>query len=178
MSGARVLAAVLVGLAVAAPASAQVAVEARAGASVGNHLPAYSGLGTRPGPSLSALVEAGLSRRASLYVTFVRAGFPCTKGLCAGREVDVTTQGFGGGVALRPGRLPWLRAGVLRYSATVRSDGRDDAVDPSLGFEVAGGVSVPVAARVRLLPGLYFRSQAGDERTTVVGLDVGLRVAF
>ena len=115
---------------------------------------------------------------ASLYGTFVRAAFACTEGLCAGREVSVVTQGFGAGVMVRPGRLPWVRAALLRYAATVRSEGVASEVEPAFGFELAGGVVLPLTRRMGVLPGLYFRSQAGDHRTTVVGLDVGVRAAF
>jgi hypothetical protein len=173
-----VLAAGALALAPTAPLPAQVAVEARAGASSGNHVPAYSGLGLHPGASLSALLEARVLPRASLYATFVRAGFDCTDGLCAGREIGVVTRGFGAGVTVRAGRLPWARAGLLRYSATVRGEGEAQEVDPALGFELAGGVGLPIGPRLRVLPGLYFRSQSGDQRTTVVGLDVGLQAVF
>lgn len=174
----RILPGFLLALALAAPAHAQIAIEARAGGAVGNHAPALAGLETDPGLSLSAALEYRPLSFASLYATFSRASFGCGEGLCAGREVSMATQGFGGGVRLHPARLPWVRVGALLYGTDTHADGETGSVSPSLGYEVGGGFTLPFSDHFRMLPGLYLRSQSGEERSTLLGADVGFQVSF
>jgi hypothetical protein len=157
---------------------AQVSVEVRAGASVGNHVPAYSGFDGAPGLSLAGTVEFRSTALLSPYGTVLRAEFGCDEGFCTNREIRMRAQGFGAGVRLHPKRLPWLRAGVLHYGTTVESDDGSTSAAASLGYEVGAGFSIPLRRRVRLLPGAYVRTQSGEERTTMAGAEVGLQISF
>lgn len=167
-----------IGLAPAAPAAAQVSVEGRVGGAVGNHVPAAAGLETLPGLSLTGLVEYAPVSSASIYAGYSRASFGCEEGFCTDDEVTITTQGFGAGVRVHHGRLPWLRAGALFYDSAISTSGGDHQNDAILGFEVGAGYDIPVYPRLAIVPGIYFRSQPGDDRTTVVGADVGVRFSF
>jgi hypothetical protein len=163
-------------LAAASPAHGQVAVELRGGGAIGNHVPAAAGLGTQPGPSISGALEYGVRPDLSVYGTYTRASFGCEDGFCAGRDVTMTSSGVGAGVRFHPGKLPWVRAGLLLAGTNVDTSTGSSSVDPSLGFELGGGISVPAADRVEIVSGLAMRSGAGDERTTVLNFEVGVRV--
>jgi hypothetical protein len=158
------------------PAEAQLSAELRAGAAIGNHVPAAAGLQAKPGLALAGSVEYMAVPLASVYASYVRAAFGCDDGFCTDRDVTVVTRGVGAGVRLHRERLPWLRAGVLIYDAKVDADDRSGSVDAKLGFEVGAGWSVELRDGVSLLPGLFFRSQSSDQRTTVLGADLGVNV--
>lgn len=170
--------AALLALALATPAPAQVALEARAGAAVGNHVPAHAGLETAPGLSLAGTVEYRPARAASIYVSYARAEFGCAEGLCAGRDVTIRTRGYGAGVRLHTPGLPWLRGGAVLYETEVATSTGVEAMEARPGFEVGAGVTLPIRGRVRLLPGLFLRTQPGEERTTLVGAEVGVQFAW
>ena len=175
----RVLLACLVGLGLGAgPTAAQLSVEVRGGGAIGNHLPAASGLEPIPGPAFSVGLEYRVHPLASAYAAFSRAAFGCEQGFCTGREVTFTTSGPGAGIRVHAPRFPWVRLGAVRYGTGVDADGTSESVDPSVGYEAGVGVSVPLTGRLRLLPGLYLRSQAGDMRTTLLGADIGLAAAL
>lgn len=165
-------------LPIAAPAAAQLGLEVRAGAAVGHHVPAHSGLGTTPGLSLSGSLEVRPLAFASLYASYARAAFQCAGGFCTGNETTVQTQGFGGGVRLHPSGLPWLRAGMLLYGTSLGNGEHSTALAPVAGYEVGAGFSLPFGTHARLLPGVYFRTQPGEERTTLLGADIGLQLSF
>lgn len=168
----------LLGLGLAAgDAAAQLAVEVRGGAVIGNHLPAAAGMDAIPGPAFGAGLEWRAHPLASVYAAFSRAQFGCEDGFCSGRNVRFSTSGVGAGVRLHPGRLPWLRLGATLYGTEADADGAADRTDAALGFEAGTGLSVPLGRRFRLLPGVYLRSQPGDSRTTLVGVDLGLLAA-
>lgn len=158
------------------PAQAQLSAGIRAGAAVGNHVPAAAGLQAQPGLALAGSLEYLAVPLASVYVTVFRAAFGCDDGFCTDRNVTVATRGFGAGVRLHRERLPWVRAGILLYDARVDADDRSGSVDAKLGFEVGAGWDVPLGDGLSFLPGLFFRSQSGDERTTVLGADLGINV--
>ena len=116
-----------------------------------------------------------------------------------GVDADATDSGFRAGakVALPlqglTGLAPFAFAG-LTYSQveTGASDGGSSISfesDNALGFEVGGGVEVPVAPALSLTPALRYRSHAaefdafaelGGEETTVsyISLDVGLKLGL
>lgn len=173
-----VVSGLIAGLATAAPAGAQLALEIRGGASVGNHAPAAAGLEKIPGPALSALVEYTTGQWGGVYAGFARASFGCEDGFCAGDEVAVTTQGFGAGVRLTLPLRSWLRLGGLFHNTRVDTAEGEDRTDPAPGYELGGGFAIPLTARFHLAPGVFYRTQFGDQRTTLLGADLGLRFAF
>ena len=162
----------------AGPAAAQLSVEIRGGGAIGNHLPAAAGLEPIPGPAFSVGLEYRAHPLASLYAAYSRAAFGCEQGFCTGREVTFSTSGPGAGVRLHAPRFPWVRLGAVRYGTGVDTDGISESVDPAIGFEAGAGASIPLAGRLRLLPGLYLRSQPGDTRTTLLGADLGLSASL
>jgi hypothetical protein len=162
----------------AGSATAQVTIEARGGAAIGNHVPAAAGFQTRPGPAFSASLEGRVQRRISAYATYLRASFPCEGGFCGDGNVTVTADGFGGGIVAYAGSYPWIRVGALYYGTTVRPEGDPGSTDSALGYELAGGVSIPIFGSISIAPGVYLRSQTGDLRTTLIGGDLGLRISF
>lgn len=163
----------------AAPLRAQLAVELRGGAPVGNHAPAAAGLQLVPGAAFGAALEYRLARAISVYAAATQASFGCEEGLCTGQTVTFTTRGAGAGVRLHPAGLPWLRAGAIYYGTTAATaDGRDDAGDPALGYEAGAGVTLPLGQRVRLLPGAFLHTQPGERRTTLVGAEVGVQLVL
>lgn len=162
----------------AAPAGAQVALEARAGAAVGNHAPAAAGLEKIPGPAFTALVDYTVGPWGGLYASFARASFGCEDGFCAGDDVTITTQGFGAGVRLHLPLASWLRLGGLFHETRVDTESEDERTGPAAGYEIGAGFAVSVIPRIQFLPGVFYRSQLGDDRTTVIGADLGVRFAF
>lgn len=162
----------------ATPAAAQFAIEARGGAAVGNHVPAAAGLESIPGPSYAVQAEYQGWRNASIYVAVSRSSFGCEEGFCTDNTATVTTMGYGAGVRIHPARLPWVRAGAIMYDASVDAENGSEAVDASPGYEMGAGFTIPLGEAVRILPGAFIRSQPGDERTTVVGAEIGLQVSF
>lgn len=95
-----------------------------------------------------------------------------------GDDVTMTAQGFGGGVRLHRARLPWIRAGAVFYGTAVRSGTGNERTSGSLGLELGSGFTLPLGMGVSLLPGAFYRTQAGADRTTLVGVDVGVRLNF
>jgi hypothetical protein len=161
----------------AAPAAAQaVSLELRGGAAVGNHTPAAAGLETEPGPSLSAIVQVDVAPRVGVYGTYTRASFGCREGFCVGDDVTITSDGFGGGLVAHPTAYLWTRIGALLHGATVSAGAGDFTTDRQLGYELGAGGTIPIGARLDIVPGIGFRSHFGDERTAVVTGEVGLRV--
>lgn len=174
----RLAAATLLLLIASAPANGQVAIEVRAGASVGNHVPAYAGFDLLPGLSLSGTAEVRPVSFASLYGTYSRSEFGCEEGFCTGGDVQMLTEGFGGGVRLHPRYLPWVRAGVVQYGTTVQTEAGESVAQPSMGYEAGTGFTIPFGRHVRLLPGVFLRTQPGETRTTMAVADVGLNLSF
>jgi hypothetical protein len=165
---------------VASAAAAQVSVEGRVGGAVGNHAPAAAGLETHPGLSLAGSIEYTPVPYGSLYASFSRASFGCEEGFCDGAGATITAQGFGAGVRAHPwaAPLPWFRAGALLYGSTVSTSSGDESTGMSPGLELGVGTVIPFAGRFGVLPGIYLRSQAGAERTTLLGAEIGFRMSF
>lgn len=162
----------------ATPAAAQFAIEVRGGAAVGNHVPAAAGLEAIPGPSYAVQAEYQGWPIASIYASVSRSSFGCEEGFCTDNTATVTTMGYGAGVRIHSARLPWVRAGAILYDASVDAENGSKAVNAAPGYEMAAGFTIPLGPAVRILPGAFFRSQPGDERTTVIGAEIGLQVSF
>ena len=99
-------------------------------------------------------------------------------------DIDVNTDvhGFDAGVrATFAGNSisPFFKAGLLYQSVALDVDSgagsfRRDS-DRELGFEVGGGVELPLSARLSLTPGVTYAQVAEAE---YVRADVGLRIRF
>jgi hypothetical protein len=82
--------------------------------------------------------------------------------------------------------IPWVRAGAMFRTLQVRGGGADGAADPrsdrSPGFEVGGGIDIPLGMVISFTPGVLYRSYrpefGGDGGGNVRYIDagVGMRV--
>jgi hypothetical protein len=175
---------------IAGPARAQLpalsvaglSAEVRAGAAAGNYAGAASELEVLPRAAWGASVSYRATGRVAVYVEYSRAAFGCESGFCAGREVDFTSDGFGGGVRyalpVAPAAGPWVSAGIVRHTLRTDAEGATDADDASgWGLSAGAGVEVPLGPRLSLAPGVrYVRHGAGDDGVAMVVGDVGLRI--
>jgi hypothetical protein len=164
----------------ARPAAAQLTLEARAGFSVGNDEAAASRLEPRPRPAVSLGAEYAATRTLSVYAGVSRAAFGCEEGFCTDRDVSFSSTGADAGLRLHLPHLPWLRAGVLYHtlSTTTRAgpDPGESSSGQGFGYEVGAGVTIPLLRRVRLLPGLGYRthSAASGDQVSIVSAEMGI----
>jgi hypothetical protein len=163
----------------AAQSPIRLAVEPRVGAAfplgtLGDHAETGSGWG------VSATVQ--LVPNYGLYGGYSRTEFDLDAGE---RAID---SGFSVGLSaaypgLFGGLTPWLGTGLLIHDLEVEGVAIP-AGDSSVGFEVGGGVVVPLAPRIRLTPGIGYRQYRapfiGDANATIsyLSLAVGLNLAF
>jgi hypothetical protein len=166
----------------ARPAAAQLTIEARGGFSVGNDEAAASRLEPRPRPAVSLGAEYEATRLLSVYAGLSRAAFGCEEGFCTRRDVSFASSGADAGLRLHLPRLPWLRAGVLYHTltATTRA-GPDPGASSSgqgFGYEVGAGGTIPLMRRVRLLPGVSYRTHSAEAGDHVSIVSAELGVAF
>ena len=168
---------------VAAPAAAQrFAAELRGGAAIGNYTETGAGLDLVPGPSLAVTVELRFTELFSAYAGINRSGFGCNEGICTGRDVSLTSQGATVGARLTRG-LFWGRAGVAVQALRQSSDVATETSDPGIGWDLAGGVEVPVGRGFLLRPGLtYLRHQVPiddvDAHAALLAVEVGIARRF
>jgi opacity protein-like surface antigen len=118
--------------------------------------------GANAGPSFGA--GFAFAVRGGLYVNlgFSQHRFGCSEG-CAGLG-DLAATGFD--LALRYGFvagpvLPYVRAGALPYTVEGSAQGEaevDPLSDHVWGWELGGGVGVPLSEHVHLSPGLRYVS--------------------
>jgi hypothetical protein len=166
----------------ARPAAAQLSIEARGGLSVGNDEAAASRLEPRPRPAVSLGAEYEATRLLSVYAGVSRAAFGCQEGFCTRRDISFASTGADAGLRLHLPRLPWLRAGLLYHTLTATTRAGPAAGEASagrgFGYEVGAGGTIPLLPRVRLLPGLGYRthSAASGDHVSIVSAELG--VAF
>ena len=100
----------------------------------------------------------------AVYVAFDRFKFPIRAG-AASTEGTLTERGFSlGGMLSVPipllGISPWVRGGAIynsaRYDGATGSAERES--DPGLGYEVGGGVTLPLGLVVAFTPAVRYRS--------------------
>jgi hypothetical protein len=141
---------------------------------------ADTGVGFGVSASVQLVPNIGVYGSYSRF-TFDLSGTDVPEGV---RAVD---SGFSVGLttslpALVPGLVPWVGAGLL-----IRDLGMEGmqtpAGDTGLGFEVGGGIAVPLAPRIRVTPGVGFRRYtapllADTETISYVTAGVGLNFAF
>jgi hypothetical protein len=188
--------AVVLAAAVVTPARAQhlapVSFEARGGVA----LPVSDfNDGASTGWSIGGAVVYRLSSIVSVYGGYDRYSFSTdSAGLEEGLDASITDTGFRGGVRLNVplamgGVSPYLEGGVLAGNTAVHVGDGSGTVsvnsDFSAGFEVGGGVAVPLTTHLSLTPGARFRYRRaqftdpnGDSSGTVtaqyVAIDLGV----
>lgn len=171
-------------LGVAAPAEAQgffpLALEVRGGAAfpTGDFKDALDAdMGTSYG--VNATLQA--TPLLGIYAGYERAELGLSDE--SAFEGDLTDQGFAFGGKLNlplMGFGPWVRAGAVYNELTRESDvgGVDFETDSGFGFEVGGGLSIPLGLVVSVTPGVRYRSYSpGGDGAAFSDLDVSYFVA-
>jgi opacity protein-like surface antigen len=137
-----------------------------------------------PTGSFAEGVDAGIGFGVSAAVGVtpglgVYGGYSRTEFGLTGREGNAVDSGFAAGVTAAlpaaPALSPWVGAGALFHQLDI-----DGTSEGSVGFEVGGGVAVPLGQRVRVTPGIGYRQYGAGDHGTVsyVAAGVGLNVAF
>lgn len=110
-------------------------------------------------------------------------------------EAEVIDSGFSVGAQLSVptlmmgGLSPWVRGGAVYRTAEIDvNDGSGGEFnvesDKSLGFEVGGGLGIPLGQVLTFTPGVRYRSYApeyegtSDENVSYVSVDLGLKFGF
>lgn len=204
--------AALCAVAAARPAAAQtlpttpLSVEVRGGAAfpMGDFADERQG-NAETGWGYGGNVSLQLNPALALYAGYDRFEFPSDNfevdlpgnvGDVDGKWID---SGFSGGVKLMlplatMSRLgPWVKGGVVYRKLGVnlddeRFDELEDELetDPALGFEVGGGLSLPLGPRVAVTPGVRYLSYSadpvdggdGEVNVSHLTLDLGLSIRF
>jgi hypothetical protein len=108
-------------------------------------------------------------------------------------DAEMQDEGFSVGVTTSlpsvSGLAPWVGAGLVIHQLDFddETDDDEDGIDEDLGFEVGGGLAIPLARNVRLTPGIGYR-QYGVDVGTLLGTaefdvsyftaGVGLNISF
>lgn len=179
-AAALVLAILAAGLSPETVVAQRFGLEVRGGAAVGSYTATAAGLDMLPALSFGAALETRISGPISAYLAFTRSSFGCEEGFCAARDVSLTSQGLVVGARWRPG-LPWLRAGLALQSLRLTADDQEEKSDLGVGWDLAGGLEIPVTGRSSLRPGLtYVRHAAttdqGDGHVALLALELGVAV--
>ncbi|HYD51369.1 MAG TPA: outer membrane beta-barrel protein [Gemmatimonadaceae bacterium] len=114
-----------------------------------------------------------------------------TDQLVARDDVDVEDTGYSFGLRFEHplvGRtLGWVRAGGIGNHIELENDGGDEIGDTKhgLGFELGGGLTLPLRERLALTPGVRYRSLSRDlevgaatRSSTLSYVQVGMGVAW
>jgi hypothetical protein len=144
-------------------------------------------VGTGAGFTVGAAV--GLVPGFAVYGNYSQVRFG---GGWTGNETsDATDSGFAVGLsAALPGTAgldPWVGAGLLFHRLEVR--GTRTGVSEDMGFEVGGGVAIPLTPRLRLSPAVNYRQYgasipalagltARDLTVQYLSLGLGLNLSF
>lgn len=141
------------------------------------------------GLSWGAGVSLGVAPGIGLYGTWSRTQFDI-EGV---DEMEVEDTGFSVGVTTAlpsvSGIAPWVGAGVVMHQFDFNDEADDDegGIDEDIGFEVGGGLALPLARNVRLTPAIGYRQYGVDVGTLLGGAEfdvqyvtagVGLNVSF
>ena len=141
---------------------------------------------------MTALIEMG--PELSLYGGWSRHGFGCPANFGCDVDGDFTSHGYEVGVEyILPHQTvmaPWLRAGATLHRFRYRAGTFETETDPAAGFEIGGGVHIPLRDRLTLVPSLRFARyvaslnlntfQSAGEPFTVTRIlaEVGARFGF
>jgi opacity protein-like surface antigen len=147
--------------------------------------------GVDEGLSWGAGVSLGVSPGLAIYGTYSMTEFTIEDV----QEAEVEDNGFSVGLtAALPsvsGLSPWLGAGLVihqfDFNDETDEDSDEDGIEEDLGFEVGGGLAIPLARNIRLTPGIGYR-QYGVDVGTLLGeaefdvqyftAGVGLNISF
>ena len=181
---------VLLALLVPAGAHAQASLEVRGGAAFPTTDLGPAGLNTGGGFE----VTAGYRFLPHLGVyggwDWMRTS---TDGLLLGSDYDVEDTGYAFGLAFRHPLLRsfggWLRGGGIYNHVELEDDEGDVVADSGheLGWEVGGGLQIPLGERFALTPGVRYRSFSGtldvddavfDFDRSYLAVEVGLQWSF
>jgi opacity protein-like surface antigen len=122
------------------------------------------------GISWGAGVSLGVTPSVGVYGTYSQTEFE----FADLEDAEVQDAGFSVGLTTALPRVsgisPWLGAGLVIHQFEFDSeDGEEDeGIDEDLGFEVGGGLAVPLGANIRLTPGIGYR-QYGVDVGTLLG---------
>lgn len=144
------------------------------------------GEGLGPGYTVGANATLQLTHTLGVYAGYSYTRFDVEDF----DDIDVTDKGLDAGVrAAFPtttGLAPFLKAGLVYHEADVLYEDPQLGVDTDisgreLGFEVAGGVEVPLGRVLSFTPGVSYvqyetDAAFGDRRVSYVRADVGLRM--
>ena len=99
---------------------------------------------------------------------------------------EYVDQGFSAGAKISPplsallGFSPWARAGVLFH--TLELTGVSETSDRSTGFEVGGGINIPLGLVLSFTPGVIYRQYSpdygddtSDDKVSYFDLSLGLK---
>lgn len=163
----------------ALPLSAQrVYAEGRAGVSVGHHIPSFAGLKPNPGDAISGTVGLRLFSAAYAFATYAQTSFTCEGGFCEGLEVDIVSRDILTGILIQPARSHWFRAALGQHrSDVVTLDAQSQGPDLR-GYELAGGLQLGIGRFIGITPGIFYRNQFGEERTAILGADLGVKIQY
>ena len=138
-------------------------------------------------------VESGVTLGADLEFAFTPmfsayAGYSWNQfGIEDVDDADVTDQGFHAGVIANfaAGSIsPFVKAGAVMHNLSISVDDEsEDAEDESIGFQVGGGVNIPLGNRLTVVPGVTYTSykitldEIDDDPTiSHIAAEVGLKI--
>ena len=144
-------------------------------------------ISTAPGGvGVGATVAFGFLPGVAVYGGYDRYVFNAT---VLGIDAEYVDQGFVAGARIAPpigallGFNPWVRGGILFHDIELTEV--DEKSDRSTGFEIGGGIDIPLGMVLSFTPGVIFRSYSpsfdGGDTGTADGsvqyfdLSVGLR---
>lgn len=142
------------------------------------------------GISFGAGVSLGISPGIGVYGTYSTTEFELGDNDTNGdNEPEVKDAGFSVGVTTALPRVasisPWVGAGLVIHQLEIGD--RSDGIEEDLGFEVGGGLALPLGPNVRLTPGIGYRQYGADVGTLLGTAEfdvsyftagVGLNVSF
>ncbi len=115
------------------------------------------------GTSWGVGVSLGITPRIGVYGTYSQTTFAVEDF----EDVDLEDNGFSAGLTASlpsvSGLSPWVGAGLVKHEIAFEGeDGDEEGADENLGFELGGGLAIPVGANIRLTPGIGYRQYGVD----------------
>ncbi|HYW13524.1 MAG TPA: outer membrane beta-barrel protein [Longimicrobium sp.] len=112
------------------------------------------------GTSWGAGVSLGITPAIGIYGTYSQTTFQ----VAGFKDLDLEDNGFSAGLTAALPSVselsPWVGAGVVKHELAFEGD--DGGADEKLGFEVGGGLAIPVSANIRLTPAIGYRQYGMD----------------
>jgi opacity protein-like surface antigen len=127
------------------------------------------GAGARSGLALDGTLAYQVFPSLSAYAGLSRDNFGCPKRAAPGDGCDANSEGFevGARAQLTGVRLtPWARGGVIYHHLERRMSPQGFPIAArsalALGYEIGGGIAVPITPSVALTPGIRYRAYGAD----------------